>query len=259
VDEKLLAQVNARLSGIAGGSVFCTCKLDQFENALSEALEGDPDAILVETSGLSDPTAIRDVLALRPEFSRIDYRGCVCLADARNLHKVYETARVVLKQLDAAEYVILTKCDAAPPDKIELARSLIARHIPQANIMEVSFGGLSPEQAERLKEMRASLRKGFLTADVGLHCLTLRIHKTASSGDLQRFLEALAPDAYRAKGFVTLSDGTFLADCVGQDVQLSPWTGGADNLISVLYAYGQQAKKAVERSAAPWVEVADSK
>lgn len=259
VDEKLLAQVNARLSGIAGGSVFCTCRLDQFERALAEALEGAPDAILVETSGLSDPTAMRDVLRLRAEFSEIDYRGCVCLADARNLHKVYETARVVRKQLDAAEFAILTKCDAAPPAQAALARSLIARHIPEVNIMEVSFGNLSPEQAERLKGMAMNPRKGFLTADVGLHCLTLRIHQAASSRELARFLEALAPDAYRAKGFVKLADGTFLVDCVGQDVLLSPWTGGADNLVSVLYAYSQQAKRAVEQSGIPWIEVVESK
>jgi G3E family GTPase len=71
IDERLLAKLNARLAGVAGGSIFCTCRLDQFENALLEALEGAPDAILVETSGLSDPTAIRDVPPLvqrAPQF-----------------------------------------------------------------------------------------------------------------------------------------------------------------------------------------------
>ena len=259
IDEKLLADVNARLSGIAGGSIFCTCRLDQFENALSDALEGEPDAILVETSGLSDPTAMRDVLRLRAEFMTIDYRGCLCLCDARNLHKVYETARVVRKQLSAADLVILTKCDAAPPAQVALAKSLIARHAPESNILQVSFGNLTPSQAVRLEAMTADSRKGFVTADVGLHCLTLKIGKDARSGEVLSFLRAISSDAYRVKGFVTLADGTFIVDCVGADAALGLWDGGADNLVSVLYAYGQQAKQAVEKAGLSWIEVVESR
>jgi len=259
IDERLLKDLNARLNGIAGGSIFCTCRLDQFENALAEALQGAPDAILVETSGLSDPTAMRDVLRLRAEFSGIDYRGCVCLCDARNLRKVYDTARVVRKQLNAADLVILTKCDAAAPDDIALAKSLIARHAPGGDVLEVSFGDLTPEQARRLETMTSDPRNGFLTADIGLHSLTLKVDGNLTSGELASFLTSLSADAYRVKGFVKLRDGTFLADCVGQDVELAPWSGGADNLLSVLYAYGQQALKAVEKAGHPWIEVQASK
>lgn len=259
IDEKLLRDANARLHGVAGGSILCACRLDQFEAALAQALSENPDAILVETSGLSDPSAMRDVLRLRAEFSRIDYRGCVCLADARNLHKVYETARVIRKQLDAADLVVLTKLDAAAPEEAERAKVLIARHAPEAVIMEVSFGELSPEQAQRLKDMRAGARKGFLTADVGQHCLTLRIDESAHPDEFSAFLKALSADAYRVKGFVKLRHGALLVDCVGRDVGLSPWTGGADNLLSVLYAYGQQAKKTVEKAGLQWVHVVESR
>ncbi len=259
IDEQLLREVNARLSGIAGGSIFCTCRLDQFETALAEALSDEPDVILVETSGLSDPTAMRDVLRLRASFSRIDYRGCLCLCDARNLHKVYETARVIRKQLDAADMAILTKRDAATPAQAALARSLIARHVPEANIMEVSFGDLSPAQAQTLRQMTSDARKGFLTADVGLHCLTLRVREDACKEALDTFLKTLSGEAYRIKGFVRLVDGVFLVDCVGRDVDLVPWTGGADNLVSVLYAYGQQAKRLVEKANLPWIAVEEAR
>ena len=259
IDEKLLREVGARLHGIAGGSIFCTCRLDQFESALAEALSGAPDAILVETSGLSDPTAMRDVLRLRADFSEIDYRGCVCLCDAGNLHKVYDTARVVRKQLDAADLAVLTKCDAASPEQIAQARSLTARHVPETVILEVSFGSLSGEQARRLREMTGRARAGFLTADVGLHCLTLRVGEEALPGELASFLKEISSECYRVKGFVKLQEGAYLVDCVGRNVELSPWTGGADNLLSVLYAYGQQAQKAVGRTAPAWIHIEESR
>jgi G3E family GTPase len=259
VDEKLLAGVNARLAGIAGGSIFCTCRLDQFENALSDALSHGPDAVLVETSGLGDPTAIRSVLGLRPEFSQIDYRGCLCLADARNLFKVYDTARVVRKQLNAADLVILTKCDAATEAEIARAKALIGRHAAESDSLEVSFGDLTEAQAGRILAMKAQPRDGFLTAELGLHSLTLRVDPRAGSAEVTAFLGALAPDAYRAKGFLRLADGVFRVDSVGPDVVVAPWDGAADNLLSVLYAYGQQAKKHIGRNGPPWIEVEDAK
>jgi G3E family GTPase len=257
IDEKLLRDANARLHGVAGGSILCACRLDQFEAALAQALSENPDAILVETSGLSDPSAMRDVLRLRAEFSRIDYRGCVCLADARNLHKVYETARVIRKQLDAADLVVLTKLDAAAPEEAERAKVLIARHAPEAVIMEVSFGELSPEQAQRLKDMRAGARKGFLTSDVGQHCLTLRIDESAHRTSFRIFEGALRGRLPR-QGFVKLRHGALLVTASGA-MWAVPLDRGADNLLSVLYAYGQQAKKTVEKAGLQWVHVVESR
>jgi hypothetical protein len=54
------------------------------------------------------------------------------------------------------------------------------------------------------------------------------VRETANYEDLARFYGRMSPEAYRVKGFVTLAKGAIFADCVGRDVQLTPWTGGAD-------------------------------
>lgn len=78
VDGALLADLGACLREISGGSVFCACRLDQFEKVLGDSAGENPDAILVEASGLSDPTGVRRLFSQTDRFPHIQYRGpCV--------------------------------------------------------------------------------------------------------------------------------------------------------------------------------------
>ena len=59
IDGLLLSDLGASLREVTGGSVFCACRMDQFQAALSETVLQQPDIVLVEASGLSDPTAVK--------------------------------------------------------------------------------------------------------------------------------------------------------------------------------------------------------
>ena len=90
VDGVLLSELDAFLQEISGGSVFCSCRIDQFEKALRESADVSADVILVEASGLSDPTGVRKlfrtVLRLSAEaFCTSPNRTCsqVALGSAR--------------------------------------------------------------------------------------------------------------------------------------------------------------------------------
>ena len=74
IDGALLQELGAAIDEISNGSIFCVCRLDKFEASLEEAVREQPDIILVETSGLADPTNIRKIMA-QEQFSAIDYRG----------------------------------------------------------------------------------------------------------------------------------------------------------------------------------------
>ena len=74
VDGTLLRELDAALDEISNGSIFCACRLDQFEAALEQAAADAPDVVLVEASGLADPTNVRRVLA---QFPAVSYQGSV--------------------------------------------------------------------------------------------------------------------------------------------------------------------------------------
>lgn len=65
IDGELLSELGIALDEINNGSIFCSCRLDKFENVLQQVLQEKPDVIIVEASGLSDPTNVKKILNQR--------------------------------------------------------------------------------------------------------------------------------------------------------------------------------------------------
>jgi len=137
VDGTLLRELDAALDEISNGSIFCACRLDQFEAALEQAAADAPDVVLVEASGLADPTNVRRVLA---QFPAVSYQGSVCVADAARLEKVFSTARACPRQLAVSSLVLLNKTDLATEAQCAEAKALILRANPAARIRRSSDG-----------------------------------------------------------------------------------------------------------------------
>ena len=62
VDGELLRELGTALDEINNGSIFCSCRLDKFEEVLEKALSEKPDIIIVEASGLSEDE-VRQIIA----------------------------------------------------------------------------------------------------------------------------------------------------------------------------------------------------
>ena len=250
VDGKLLAGLGAELSEISGGSVFCTCRLGAFEDELEKLLLREPDVIIIESSGLSDPIGMRRLVAENPLFRSVEYSGCLCIADCARFPKVYTTASSCQKQLAAAGVLILNKLDLASREEKEAALGLIRGQRPALPVIETSFGAL-PEDVSLLLCPPAEdcLKAEVLRADIGLHSLVLELDRGLGSYEAQKILALIAGDSYRMKGFVHLTDGQFLADCVAGGVKLVPHENNeANNHIMVLYGHGLSPRKAIREA-----------
>lgn len=66
VDSVLLSEFRACLEEVHSGSIFCACRAEQFADALTRLLDKAPDVLVAETSGLADPTQIRQILEEHP-------------------------------------------------------------------------------------------------------------------------------------------------------------------------------------------------
>ena len=75
IDGELLSELGIALDEINNGSIFCSCRLDKFENVLQQVLQEKPDVIIVEASGLSDPTNVKKILNQREKFPGLEYMG----------------------------------------------------------------------------------------------------------------------------------------------------------------------------------------
>ena len=66
---------------IGGGSVFCSCLREPFIKALANLAARDEDLIIVEASGMSDPSAVDKMLRLSGLDGLFEHTSTICLFD----------------------------------------------------------------------------------------------------------------------------------------------------------------------------------
>ncbi len=251
VDGTLLSELGVALREITGGSIFCSCRFDQFEEEMEHILEQAPDTVIVEASGLSDPTGIRKLLMETPAFSRVEYKGCICLVDAVRFPKVYATARPCKKQLSISDVIVLNKLDLATPEQRAETEAIVHAQRPDIPIIPTSFGALPEDTGLLLNPtISGTVQEGIHTADVSLRSLTLEVADTLSAYEVGKFVQMFAEDTYRVKGFLRLANGAFLVNCVGNLVQVTPCPESdvTGNHIVVLYGQGLSARKSIQKA-----------
>lgn len=250
VDGALLSDLGITLTEIDNGSIFCACKLEQFEEALIALLEQAPDLIFVEASGLSDPTSVRSILGQRDKFAQVEYAGAICLVDAARFQKVYQTARVCRMQLAISDLVLINKADLGTPEQIQTIRTAVLAQKPNRPVHETTFGQVKAEWLEEME--RPAPAEGPLeihTRDITLQRLNLAV-EGFDLKSLTSFLKMFAEDTYRIKGLVRLPEGVYLADCVGPLVEVRPFEGDApvQNNLAVLFGNGLPARKSIKEA-----------
>ncbi len=232
VDGAILETLNATLAEINNGSIFCACRLDKFEETLINAMQTKPEVILVEASGLSDPTNVRKILAMQ-QFSGINYRGCVCIADSLRLKKVLSTAIVSKKQLLVASLTLINKSDLATAEQIAECEELIRSANPYTTIKKTSFGQFTTQWLEDITPCAVN-DEPIHTADITMQSASIKININMPINSLKHFLNQVCEDTYRIKGFVKLANEIYLVNCVGGMVELTPYTENCTGAIGTL-------------------------
>ena len=250
VDGTLLRDLNAELTEISGGSIFCACKLEQFEKAVRHIMDVNrPELIFVEASGLADPTAVRDVF--RPGiFADLEYAGAICIVDAVRFHKVYQTARVCRKQLAVSDLVLINKTDLAARDQTDEITAIALAQKPDRPVYETTYGRFDIDwlaEMKRPQESGSSAEGGI--QDINLQKLTLSVHGFTRKS-LEAFLRMFADETYRIKGFVELEERIWIVDCVGPIVEVRPFAGKASDVgkLTVLFGHGLHAGKYIREA-----------
>ena len=259
IDGMLLEELGIGMEEITGGSVFCSCRLDQFEQALTTFVEPDTDVVLVEASGLSDPTGVRRLFADQSRFPDIEYAGAVCLVDAVRFPKVYAKSRACLRQVSASDIALINKSDLASPEQLESTRELIRGHRPDMPVLETSFGQVDSSLPDLLCSLQKTAdgadREMPLIADITTMRLSVRVNPQITVYQLRKFIEMFSETTFRVKGFVQTKEGMMLVSCTGNVVSVSAWERPVpvhlQGLLTVLSGSGMPVRKRV-REAAAW-------
>lgn len=220
-DGTLLRELGSVVSEICDGSIFCACRVKEFEDALTSAAAEEADLVLVESSGFSDPVPIRSIIK---SLDSLLYKGCVTLAGADSIRKVSATSRIVSRQLGISDLIILNRCDCVEKNDLTAVQEFLKRRYPLTPIVPTVRSEIDMTLIDRLVPSDGQTEAPH-ARDLTLRKITIRVSPEMSSQSLTAFIRVFAEDSLRVKGIIQLQDGVFLADCVGPFVNVSAAAG----------------------------------
>jgi G3E family GTPase len=198
---------------------------------LSKLLRRDPmpDAIVLETSGVSDPAEIVRALLDPIIWQATALDAVICVADGRELADRPDLSHDALwqAQLRAADFVALTKTDLMDVEEQAQVRASLRRLKPDRAIYETLYGRIAPELlfSAQLYQPATTVvpRSAFTTP--GFQTFSWTTSSALAADRFQVVINRFAARLIRAKGFVRFANAQerpMLFQLVGQRATIGP-------------------------------------
>jgi G3E family GTPase len=145
IDHLLVEKVDADTVLLNAGCLCCTVRGDlarALRVMLPRARRDEVTRVIIETTGLADPTPILATLISDPVAAsayRLD--GVVTVVDAVHGDRQLDENPEAMRQVAVADRIVLSKTDLADPATL---RARIAYLNPGAPVLEAAFGVLDP-------------------------------------------------------------------------------------------------------------------
>lgn len=210
---------------VNNGSVFCVCLLGPFVKSLRKFVdEHNPDVVILEASGLSDPISIGEMLQ-GPELSDRLYLSHIwCFLDASSFRKLAKNLPRVQHQVRVADTVVINKTDLERSN-LEEIKSWIGYLNPFASVESTTYSGV-PVSLDPVPDGElpvAAKKKGGLFPVAGsgrpdFGAYVIKTTKIISLEKLQAFLREVSPGSLRIKGFVRVEEDRTMVvqSCYGE-------------------------------------------
>ncbi|MCL4124814.1 UNVERIFIED_CONTAM: hypothetical protein GTU68_063250 [Idotea baltica] len=206
IDAQILASVAADRIDLSNGCSCCTLGPD-LAQSLIDLADGSPtpDGIIIEASGVGDPTGIATVIAAEPRL-RLD--GIITVVDPTLLAARIDEpalAPLVQRQLDAAHVLVVSRSDQLDEAELAAITQQLATRAPGRPVIAIEHGRLDPAIAISAASRGARPEpqgRGASVADITTE--TLHLPTPIARHELLELLDDLR--VLRAKGFVELGD-----------------------------------------------------
>ena len=235
-----VAQHDVSMVELSNGCICCTLQ-DAFMNQINNIADNkDVEKILVEASGISDPSAIAAgfIEYQRMGLSKNVYLdSIVCVADADRIYTEFlddlkeadstyadqdpDIINLVIDQIEFCNTILLNKCDLLSADKIEQVYKTIRTLQKDADIIQCIQGKVNPDrifnnkkfdfekimQSSRIQEQLSRGKKEEIQDEHGITSFLYEEKKPFDYDKFMAFLENDYPEEIiRAKGYVWFYD-----------------------------------------------------
>lgn len=226
IDSRELKQTGKyfELLEMNSGSVLCVCLLGSFVHSLTDFIQKhQPDLIILEASGLSDPISISQIISAHPLRNFIWLAHTYTVVDAFNFQKTIERVGRNTHQIRVANTVVLNKCDLAVESLAEIRNKLLIIN-PFAIIVETSFCSIdfSSESVFHLPVSLIGTQQNENSGRPDVSSIVIKLVKPISTENLNLFILKYSLITYRIKGYVCTTKGPVAVQTSFSQIEIKP-------------------------------------
>lgn len=232
IDGRIIRGEHTRVIELAGGCVCCELA-GEFVAAVGELLEKyQPDMIVLEATGVAEADAL--VYEVEEDLPQVRLDCVICVVDGWASIRYPQVGYVGRVQLQQADIILINKSDLISPEEVEEVTEQIRTYNTTAAVIATrrcegveslllaghSRGAKPPAAADPLHA--TSLQSFTCTSD-----------RPFNSDAFSRWADALAPEVFRAKGFVMLESQGFLFNYVAGRWELEEFNIDSTQLVFI--------------------------
>lgn len=249
VDADLVVGVEDDVMSLANGCVCCSIRDDLIETIEMVLARPDrPDYIVLEASGVSDPSSIAMTFTDQKFRDLIRLDSIMCLVDAEQVFAAPEQMELKLRQMAFSDMIILNKVDLVERATVQKVHDWLGSRFKRYRMVEavnaeipldilLSVGRFAAEQLDSTAHDHHVHGAdcgcaGHDTDHASAFATTMfETDRPVRLSALKQAIKTLPGDVYRVKGFVLSEedpDSRIIVQVVGKRIDIArdgPWGG----------------------------------
>ena len=247
-----LSRTEEKMVEMSNGCICCTLREDLLQEVAKLATEGRFDALVIESTGVSEPMPVAETFTFTDEqgrslndIARLD--TMVTVVDARNFLDDYYSAEsledremavskedgrslvnLLVDQVEFANVILINKVDAVSAEELADVRGIILALNPNARVLEtvraevplkevMGTGLFTMDEAEQTKGWLDSLQQHTPeTEEYGISNFVFRARRPFHPQRFYEMLQGTWPGVVRAKGMFWLASRMDMAGFFSQ-------------------------------------------
>lgn len=194
---------------IANGSIFCSFRSSELVKVLQNIVDKEPEVILIETSGLSDPSAFRKILFENSLQNYYHIEKSICVVDSTTLVKLYHTITAIGKQIRSSNIILINKSDLIEDDEYGKIKELVKINNETVLILKTKYSDfdLSVLRKNKSKEM---FKENVNSSNVNNRISSLLLEqKELTLNEIENFFSSIVKHIFRVKGFLKIGKHSY--------------------------------------------------
>ncbi|MFC0470829.1 CobW family GTP-binding protein [Halalkalibacter kiskunsagensis] len=247
---------------------ICCNKKSEVVQSMKKLIALKPDVIFIELTGVANPEEVADSLTEPELINTVYLEKVITLIDAEHIlsyNSLFESDRELVKttrrQIEVADLLIVNKTDLVSESKKQKIYKVLIKQNSTSRVFFSTYSNIdlnpilyqlkSPKHTVKVRIKGEPQHNNHHNHSYSrINSITLKLSSQTSTTEIETFLKKWKSNLLRAKGYLSLGDGTYLMQHVMKRVnwERSSYIGDSYLVLIGIELNEEEIKKEWERS-----------